>query len=397
MTRNFTFFDKTFQQDIYQGMVDAEESGELSSVLVQMQIDAGVDRQAAEKNAQLCIKAVASCESVREEVESDAKTVVKSLLEDIENCSHREQALHELYFGLTVYQDAENVRKIQNGISAEELFWRYYNANHEKKSVEELEADIYSALENYQLSAELLQTLANKMEKSGEYLATAAAIGEGGFAFKSVAAMELYLENPAMTIHEAANMACAGVEMQAVADAVGGGMMDRSVAKKLLIAIGLAAAVIGLGIVIYHAGTAVALSHAAAAVTDMVVELPAIFEPFATATTASGAPATVISTAETIRRTVFDPLAAAARNWQIAGSMAVTVGTSLMMTSEKTADLIGKFRVGFAKGNKAVKSGLTQMADYIDETQKESEPLYHWEDAKPLKASQPIEMSVQGY
>ena len=37
-------FDNTFHQEIYQGMVDAQEHRELTGILVRMQTEAGISR-----------------------------------------------------------------------------------------------------------------------------------------------------------------------------------------------------------------------------------------------------------------------------------------------------------------------------------------------------------------
>lgn len=380
METKFNFFDRTFHQDIYQGMVDTRENHELVQTLIRMQTAAGIRREEAAAMAGLCIAAVTSCESVRQEISGDAMAVVNDLLAEAEKCGDRDLILHKLYFGLAVHPDhvtAENV------ISADELFWRYYNENKDEKTAEELEAAIREALGNYSLSPDVLRAMAMKMEASGDYLATAAALGEGGISFKCISAMELYLKNrDTMTIHEAANIACAGVEIQAAADTVGKGMITRETAKKILIVAGITLAVVGIGIVLYNAGSAAALAKAAAGVADQVIAMPEVFAKFATEVTAAGEPGFILSSAETIRKTVYRPLIKAAENKQLIGGLVAAGGAAVVGLSQKTADLIGKFRVGFTDNKASVTSALQETADYVihqDETILEDQQIVHTE------------------
>lgn len=363
METKFNFFNRTFHQDIYQGMVDTRENQELVETLTRMQTAAGIRREDAAAMAGLCIAAVTSCENVRQEISGDAMAVMNDLLAEAEKCGDCDLILHKLYFGLAVYPDYVTE---ENVISADELFWRYYNENKGEKTAEELKEAVREALGNYSLSPDVLRAMAMKMEASGDYLATAAALGEGGISFKCIAAMELYLKNrETMTIHDAANIACAGTEIQAAADAVGQGMITRETAKKILIVAGITLAVVGLGIMIYNAGSAAALAKAAAGVADHVMALPEVFAEFATTVTATGEAATVVTSAETIRKTVYQPLIKAAERKELIGGIVAVAGAAAVGVSKKTADLIGKFRVGFTENKAPVTAGLRETADHV--------------------------------
>lgn len=363
METKYNFFDRTFHQDIYQGMVDTQENHELTQTLIRMQVAAGINREEAAAMAGLCIAAVTSCESVRQEISGDARAVVKDILTDAENAGDRELILHKLHFGLAVYPEHA---ADENTISADELFWRYYNETKGDMTCEELKEAIFTALESYALSPEVLRAMAQKMGSSGDYLATATALGEGGISFKCIAAMELYLKNrKTMTIHEAANIACAGVEIQAAADTLGKGMITREAAKKILIVAGITLVVVGIGIMIYNAGSAVALAKAAAGVVDHVIAMPEVFAEFATTVTAAGEPGLILSSAETIRKTVYSPLIKAAENKQLIGGLVAAGGAAMVGLSQKTADLIGKFRVGFTENKASVTAGLQEAAEYV--------------------------------
>lgn len=371
METKFNFFDSTFHQDIYQGMVDTQENRELLDTLTRMQTAAGIPQEEATAMAGLCIAAVTSCESVRQELSGDAQAVVADLLADAEKCGDYDLLLHKLYFGMAIYPD---YAATESALSADELFWRYYNENKGEKTAEELKDAICDALGNYSLSPEVLQAMVKKMESSGDYLATAVALGEGGISFKCIAAMELYLKNrDTMTVHEAANIACAGVEIQAAADAVSKGMITRATAKKILIVAGITLAVVGIGILIFNAGSAATLAKAAAGVADQVIAMPEVFAEFATGLTAAGEPGLVLTAAETIRKTVYFPLIKAAEHKQLIGGMVAAGGAVTVGLSQKTANLIGKFRTGFTDNKAPVLSGLQEAADYVAH-QEESVP-----------------------
>lgn len=353
-------FDKAFRKEIYQNMIDEQEKQSLIHTLVRMQTEKGISRETAVATAEVCIAAVSGCERVRGELSGGNDALVEALLEEAAKSNDRDLILHKLYFGLVVYPD---LAAADGKLSAEELFWRYYTQNKETKGVETLKEEIRGALTDYRLTPEVMQALVKKMEGSGDYLATASALGEGGISFKCIAAMELYLnDQDNMTIYEAANIACAGVELQATADAVGQGMITRDMAKKILIIAGITLAVVGLGIMIYYSGSAAALAKGAANVADKVMVMPEIFSEFASYRNAAGAPVFIIETADTIFETVYKPLIEAAKHKEMIGRCMVALGAAAVALSKKTADLIGKFRAGFTTEKEQLKAGLQQLA-----------------------------------
>ena len=213
----------------------------------------------------------------------------------------------------------------------------------------------------------MIRALIKDMEINGDYLATFAALGEGGSQYKCIVAMELYLSG-GMTIHEAANVACAGVETQAVADAVEKGFLTRERAKKILIAAAVAVVVIGVGITLYQAGTAIAAAKTAAVMAEVVnahsvAELPAVFAQFATATTASGAPALqfAVMGAEAV-----SDLAMSIRHEalvkQVIGFVTVVLGFGLARISDRMADAIGEFSAVLRKDTSSVRTAMETVA-----------------------------------
>lgn len=359
MENGVSFFDKTFHKDIYQNMIDEQKLQSLMQTLIRMQTAEGLSREKAAATASACITAVTSCESIRSELAENTVPLVEEVLEQAEKSHDAELLLHKLYFGLAVYPDFV---ASDSQLTVEELFWRYYNENKETRTIEALKGDIRSALTDYRLTPEVMQVLVKKMEGSGDYLAAATALGEGGISFKCIAAMELYLNGAdTMTIHEAANIACAGVEIQAAADAVGRGLITRDMAKKILILAGITLAVVGLGIMVYQAGTVTALKGAASAVVDQYVKMPAVFAEFAFHS-ATGEHVALLNTADSIRKLVYDPLIKVAEHKLELGGIVMALGAAAVGLSKKTADLIGKFRAGFTAEKETAKAGLQQLA-----------------------------------
>lgn len=373
MENNINFFDKTFSREIYEHILEVGEKHNLMDTLVKMQTSQGIGRDAAEQTAKLCVAAVASCESVRDEVSENAASVLEKLFAQIDKGPATSQALslQKLYFGLTFYSDPDTLAELEKGTSADELFWKFYSEESARKpqqSVEELKSRVRAAAENFCISPELMALMVKKAESSGDYLASAAALGEAGTVFKCVAAMDIYLNNAdSMTIHEAANIACAGAQTQAAADAVSKGLISRDLAKKILIAASIAAVIIGVGILCYSVSAAAAAAKTATAVAGAynaasIFELPAVFAEFATVTTASGAPATqLVAGASSAVKTVAS-IKTQAMIGQAIGVLISAAGLVMTTLSDKAAAAIGKLSVGFRGDNKSVAEGLNIIA-----------------------------------
>lgn len=370
MKNSMDFFTRTFQTGIYEKMIQAAEDTNLIQVLEEMQTKQGVEADAAKNNAKLCIAAVASCESVYDSALEDRQAVINQLLNHVHTkpAQTQEVALHKLYFGLTAHQDPQLAEKLAEGASVEDLFWKYYTRQEEHPiPAAELENAIKKAADGFVLSGELMKAQAKKMEATGKYLATAAALGENGANYKCVVAMELYLNSQGtMTIHEAANVACAGVQTQAVADAVSRGILTRDMAKKILIVAAIAAVVIGVGILLYNAGAAAMAAKTASTLANApyLMEMPEVFAPFAVATSASGTPLTysMLASGEAVAAKAAE-LKGAAVAKEAVGVVVAALGTAAAVLSDRTAALIGKLSTMFQKDTKPLADGLNAVAE----------------------------------
>lgn len=348
------FFDKTFRKDVYQNMLNEQENQSLVQILNQMQTSGGINPEEAAVTTSTCIAAVTSCESVRSEfADNHADALLDKLLDEAEKCDDCHLILNKLCFGLSAYPGFVAANET---LSPDELFWRYYAEKGKSRTIEELKDEIRNVLKDYWLTPQVMWALIERLESSGDYLATATALGEDGISFKCIAAMELYLNNrDTVTIHEAANAVCATVESQAAADAVSRGMITRDAAKKILLIAGITLAVVGLGIMVYQSGCAAALAKTAiSAAEEAIASIPEIFRVFKVDTVTSDI------------RTVYTPLIKTARHRELIGGILLVFGLLTATLSEKSANLIGKIRTGATTTEKdRVKSGLQQIADSL--------------------------------
>lgn len=384
MKRADGFLEKTMDQRIYQKLLDANQSHNLTECLIAMQTERGIDVAQAKKNADLCIATVAHWESIHDRVREDAGEVGELLLNSIRGKSEAEQtlALHKLYFGLT-----ESPREGED-TSLNERFWRYYVGRENQKNAPsnaELEDRIRWELNHYHLSPDVIRAMARKMESTGDHLATAAALSQNGYSFKCLVAMELYLNSTdPISIPEAVNTACAGVETQAVADAVSKGFLSRDVAKKLLIAAAITAVIVGIAVIAFGIGEGVAVQSTAAALASaessgFMVALPEVFAEFATGYTAAGEPATLLHWTG-IMSGAIEAQKKAVLAKKIIGTAVLASGAAMAVLSDKTADLIGKISTGFAsmrgKSAKSNVEGLRSL-EYDEESwqARQEEPL----------------------
>ena len=166
------FFDKTFPREIYRQMLETGNSKNLIQTLADMQTAHGISTEQAQQTAQICLAAVASCEGIREAAYEDSGALLDQFLEsaNAKTDENRALLLHKLYFGLTAHQDPDLAEKLAQGISTEELFWRYYGAQPPQtpESLTALEAEVRRVLETYDLSPKVIRALMKDMEINGD-------------------------------------------------------------------------------------------------------------------------------------------------------------------------------------------------------------------------------------
>lgn len=216
----------------------------MMTVLSNMQIVYGINDRKAYENADAIIRMVASHENAASMLSDDAQGVLNEFLNESASMSgyDRKILLHQLYFGLKIYQDDELMEKVKEGSTESDLFHEYYKRCGEDPTITEtmLQEKISEMMGNYRLSPMAMRYIVEQMEKSQNLRATASAIGEDGLRFKAFVAMNLYLRNKdTLTMEEAVHIACTNVELQAVADGVSRGLITEERAKRVFAVVAL--------------------------------------------------------------------------------------------------------------------------------------------------------------
>ena len=248
MMTEFAMFDKEGFAVLYREM--REDEG-LMTTLSQMQIKRGIPERKAFENANDMIRLVAEHEHLENMLCEDAEATLDQFLHASNKMSSydRKVLLHQLYFGLKLYQDPELVDQLQDGVSMEKLFHDYYTRWGEDPSLTEalLEEKVRALIADHHISPQAMRVIARRLKRNANTLATSAALGEHGQRFKCVTAMELYLRNQdKLTMEEAVTAACTGVQTEALADAVSSGQIADDIAMKILLAAFTAALLTGI-------------------------------------------------------------------------------------------------------------------------------------------------------
>lgn len=228
----------------------------MMAVLSRMQASYGIHERKAYENAEAMICLVAAHENAANMLSDDALEVLDAFLNksDFMGGYDRKVLLHQLYFGLKLYQDEELIEKIKEGAAEHILFHEYYTRCGEDPAITEamLEEEIRKMMGNYRISPKIMRHIVKQMEQSQNLRATAAELGEDGMRFKAIAAMDLYLRNrDTMTMEEAAHIACTNVELQAMADGVSQGLITEERAKKIFAVICLLTILAAIALAFY--------------------------------------------------------------------------------------------------------------------------------------------------
>lgn len=222
----------------------------LLTALVDMQTKAGINERKAYETANELIGEVARFECTKELVQEETTAVLDDFLKCARNLQgyDRKVILHQMAFGLELYSDPAMLDKIKEGATPDELFRAYYAAHGEDPALTEevLEKNIRRKMEQFRLSPGALRTIAGKLGKSREVLATAAALGEHHLRFRCVAAMDLYLRTAdTISVADAVSLSCTHADVEAAADAVARGEMAAETAAKIIAAVCLTALILG--------------------------------------------------------------------------------------------------------------------------------------------------------
>lgn len=220
-------------------------SGNTSLMKTLVDMQSGVSERKAYEIADAIVRDVAAFEGTLECLREDTMAVIDSFLAESEVLQGEDRMLnlHRLHFGLKVYADAGLVEAVKEGTGSGELFQRYYDAckNDPAITEETLTDAIRQQLASLAVSPEVMTAIAKKLEENPTgMLATAVSMGADGQRFKCILAMQLYTANKdkGMTTAEAASLACASAETQAIADAAGRGLITQDQVATLISTIG---------------------------------------------------------------------------------------------------------------------------------------------------------------
>lgn len=259
MSRQSDFLTEEFLTHSLRHMREMEQGMPLFECLVALQVRAGLSYEEAEDAASRCIAATAARETLCGQVSGDAMAVMNKFFRQLSGLEPvaRMDALYRILFGLTVYDDPASAQKLDAGIPLAEVYDQWLDAcalsGARFYSFEALEEEIRQALQRYSLSPAAMRNLTRQMYSGKGCLAAAEAFGQQGRNLKCLMTMETWLRNrEQLTMEEAANIAGASAEIQATEDALRRGLLTRDAARKILLAIGIAAIVIGAAIAVYH-------------------------------------------------------------------------------------------------------------------------------------------------
>ena len=225
--------------------------GEVRNYLIGLAQKAGLSSEESEAAADRIMVSAAQYEETRETMGTDVREAMQPFFEKLSGLPGEQRiiALDEILFGLQCASDDElysAVMEKQGGIlgigarnSGKSVYLNRHRELPEWSPEEEarMRDEVYDQIANLRLSPKYLARLTRKFSR-GEYTAAAAAFGKDGYSLKCAASMLCWLENREKLDPETAVAeTCAGIDVQALGDAVRRGLIAEKVAKALLHAV----------------------------------------------------------------------------------------------------------------------------------------------------------------
>ena len=225
--------------------------GEVRNYLIGLAQKAGLSSEESEAVADRIMVSAAQYEETREAMETDVREAMQPFFEKLSGLPGEQRiiALDEILFGLQCASDDElysAVMEKQGGIlgigarnSGKSVYLNRHRELPEWSPEEEarMRDEVYDQIANLRLSPKYLARLTRKFSR-GEYTAAAAAFGKDGYSLKCAASMLCWLENREKLDPETAVAeTCAGIDVQALGDAVRRGLIAEKVAKALMQAV----------------------------------------------------------------------------------------------------------------------------------------------------------------
>ncbi len=386
--KEYTMYTKAQFMQIYRDMASDKS---LLTALVEMQTRNSTSEQKAFEVASALIGEVAKFEYTKDMMMDAPMDVIDDFLRSAKNLHgyDRKVLLHELNFGLGLYQDPELLEQMKEGATADQLFRAYYATYGEEPALTEevLETSIRQKLAQFRVSPTVMRTMAKKLEKSKNIMFTSAELGKESQRFKCIVAMDQYLHNENVTtMADAVNIACTHMEVEAVADAVSRGQLATRTAFRIILALGLTALVLG--------GLATLSIHLAPSAVNAIVgdsTWRVLNSAFGFATTPDGL--TFLELGAGTGAVVLK------KNLKTMGLRLITGGVGVASLSNYAAKLVGKLiakgRFLYGRDSTAVVNGFNRLADSAEaEEQADNRQAFEEEPVEAAALPQDAEVSV---
>ena len=233
---NFTdFFDKKGFSGFYSAM-NADTSN-YESVYNALSSRRMTDRKRAEV-AESILTQVSAYEYAKQNVlNGESKQIFDNFMAGIETLEPTEKTkiLLELDFGLDVYQNPDLTERIKEGAEIPALFEEYYGEFYKSGNPDtaRLKDRVYDKLSNFSLSPKAMQLFTENLRNSNVCV-TCAAVSEQTERFKAELAARIFASDENMTVEQAVYTACTLSDSQAIADAVGEGIVAKEKAQRII-------------------------------------------------------------------------------------------------------------------------------------------------------------------
>lgn len=240
------YINSVFNRVSAENAHQTDTDGFLRDTLIIMQTDKGISKETAQAAADECILAVLTYNKVVEDAKNDASGTMRGFLNSLSQLSDEDRLmiLNQIDFGLKVGRKSSLLKELNEDA---ELAESVFEKESMSEDIEKTEASILNRVMQYGISKDTVELFTKEVKKKGNYYVCIEDFTRNDFYIKSLATMEIYLQSEGeKTMLAAAGEACTSVEVQAVADAVNQGVINREKAKKIIIALAVAAIVIAV-------------------------------------------------------------------------------------------------------------------------------------------------------
>lgn len=209
----------------------------LFKVLTKMGEEHNLPTADAEDRAKELMEAVANYQYVRNSVFDNR--AMETLEDYLETCGSSRfdklHILHQINFGLSLYDGNDAVSLIRKDTNGNELFTQYMKKEGDRiDSEEELKDSIKENMSHICLSSHHLRQYAQSLKTSDNVLASSKVLSKEGYKYKCIVSMQIYLKNEEFNLKEAVVTACREADIQAIANAVRIGEASQEYANKFI-------------------------------------------------------------------------------------------------------------------------------------------------------------------